>query len=180
MTEYKPSSGGDYTLEAYNLAWKERFEKIRVTVQKTFGAKALQVEHVGSTAIEGMSAKPLIDVLVVVPNILDIEAEREQMRKLGHMYKENYLTENSLFLCKEVDGVRIDNIHVFPTGHPRIASFIDKRDYFMAHPDEVKRYEEVKRTLAERFPDDYRSYSRGKGDYLNRELIDKIRKCKNV
>lgn len=173
MSEYQPQSG-DYSIEKFDPKWKIRFEEAKELLQKTFATKALQIEHVGSTSVEGMSAKPVIDILVIIPNITDVAAEREQMQNLGYIYKENYIAGNSLFFCKDKDGVRVENIHVLPEGHPRIASFVDKRDYFRTHPDEVKRYEEVKRALAMQFPNDYRAYAKGKNDYLNRELVEKI------
>ena len=178
MSEYTPKNS-TYSLEGYSVEWKERFAEIRKTLERIFGSKALRIEHVGSTAIEGMSAKPVIDVLVVVPNIANVDAERVRMQNLGYMYKKNYIAENSLFFCKDVDGKRSENIHVFPEAHVRIASFIDKREYFRTHPDEVRRYEELKLSLAAQFPNDYRAYAKGKNDYLNRELEEKVHAWKN-
>jgi GrpB-like predicted nucleotidyltransferase (UPF0157 family) len=179
MTEYKPTNL-DYKLEAYNPEWVGQYEKAKNILQVVFGYKMLQIEHVGSTSIVGMMAKPVIDILIIVSNVSDIKFEMEKMCNLGYMGKENYLAKDSYFFCKEVDGNRVENIHIFPIGHPRIASFIDKRDYLRSHPEEVAHYEDVKRVLAKEYPNDYRSYAKGKGDYLNSELVAKINIWKNT
>lgn len=174
MSEYQPANNA-YSIEKYDPAWKEKFETLRALLSRVFGSKALAIEHVGSTSIEGMKAKPVIDALVIVADVHDLTQERQEMETLGYSYKENYLAPNSLFLAKEADGKRVENIHIFPEGHERIANFIDKRDYLRTHPAEIRRYEEVKTDLAKKFPNDYRSYSKGKDEYLNHELVEKVR-----
>ena len=172
MAEYK-SENRDYTVDEYSPTWVEKFEVIKNLIVSVFGNKALHVEHVGSTSIVGMKSKPIIDVLVIVEGIADLRKETYKMEGLGYLYKENYLSPNSLFLCKEIDGERLENIHIFPTGHTRIAEFLNKRDYLRVHPEEVKKYSDIKVQLAKEFPNDYISYKKGKDYYLNVELREK-------
>jgi GrpB-like predicted nucleotidyltransferase (UPF0157 family) len=174
MSEYK-TANTEYSIEEYDPAWKEKFKVLRNLIASVFGSKATAIEHVGSTSIEGMKAKPVIDVLVIVSDAADLKGEREKMENLGYMYKENYLAPSSLFLCRDEDGKRLENIHIFPQGHPKIAEFIDKRDYLRTHPEEVRRYEHLKEQLAKQFPDDYLSYRKAKGEYLNQELAEKVK-----
>lgn len=169
----------DYSVEEYSTEWLNRFETIKALIKEVFGDKALQIEHVGSTSIVGMKSKPIIDVLIIVEDVTNIREETEKMEKLGYLYKENYLTPNSLFLCKEIDGERLENVHVFPIGHARINEFLDKRDYLREHPDEAKKYSDIKVELSKRFPNDYVSYRKEKDHYLNIELKDKVNDWKN-
>lgn len=164
----------DYALETYDPAWTERFAAMKAMLQDVFGAKALEIEHVGSTSIEGMRAKPVVDALVIVPDVVDLKAEREALEKFGYIYTDDVTAEDTLLLCKQAGGMRLENIHIYPRGHERISWFIDKRDYLRAHPEEARHYEEVKRLLNEKFPDDYVAYEAGKKDYLNHELVEKM------
>ena len=173
MNEYH-TTNAEYALEDYDPHWKVKFEEMKVMLQGVFGAKALQIEHVGSTSVEGMKAKPVIDALVVVSDMGDISMEKKELEKLGYIYRNDYVAESSLFMCKEEGSRRLENIHIMPEGHERIATFIDKRDYLRAHPEEARRYEEVKHMLNEKFPEDYAAYKAGKEDYLNHELVEKM------
>ncbi|MAF80243.1 hypothetical protein CL629_04155 [bacterium] len=164
----------EYELEDYNPSWNNKFLQIKKAIQNVFGDKLLSVQHVGSTSIKGMKAKPIIDVLVIVHNMHDIKNERIEMEKLGYSYKENYIAEESMFFCREKNGKRLENIHVFPVGHSKIDEFIDKRDYLKTHPQEIKRYERIKSMLIKQFPNDYISYRKGKDKYLNTELREKV------
>lgn len=66
-----------------------------------FGSKALQIEHIGSTSVPGMKAKPLIDILVVVQRMEPFTSEREEMTRLGYKSKDNYIQPDSILFYKE-------------------------------------------------------------------------------
>jgi GrpB-like predicted nucleotidyltransferase (UPF0157 family) len=177
MSEYQ-SGNKKYLIADYDPKWIEKFLALKYSLQHVFGTKALQIEHVGSTSIIGMKAKPIIDVLVIVRDLNDLQLEKSKMSALRYTAKENYIAPDSLFFCKEVNGKRLALIHVFPVGHPRIAEFIDKRDYLRAYPEEARRYERIKIDLARRFPTDYMAYKKEKSRYLNTDLTKRIVKWK--
>lgn len=179
MSGYKTGQK-EYSIEDYDPKWLNKFDSLKTFLQRVFGAKALQIEHVGSTSIVGMRAKPIIDVLLIVPDMKDLRSEKSRMEALGYTSRQNYIADNSLFFCKEVLGKRLALVHVLPFGHPRIASLLDKRDYLRTQPDEARKYQTIKMILAKQFPKDYLSYKKGKSHYLNEELEEKIKKWKRA
>lgn len=162
-----------YSLEEPNDSWTKKFDEVKKIIESVFGDKVLTIEHVGSTSLD-IKAKPLLDVLVVVKDINDISSEKEQMTKFGYLWEDEYIAPDSCFIYK-LDGHRkIENIHVIASGHYKIDHFVLQRDYFKAHPDKLKEYEELKIHLNELHPDDYPSYRAGKHEFLdNIELLAK-------
>ncbi len=155
-----------YSIEGYNSEWPKKFEAIREVLVKVFGDKAIDIQHVGSTSIEGMKSKPLIDVLIVVKNWEDFEEEKLEMTSLGYEYRSNVFPPTSLLFYKEHDGHKTENIHVFEIGTPKIAEFLNIRDYLRAHPEKAREYGELKESLLSKYPDDYVAYREGKGEFL--------------
>lgn len=112
--------------------------------------------------------------LLLLKILNGLTEEIKRMEESGYVCKKEYLSPNSFFLYKETDGRRFENIHVFPVGHVRVAEFIDTRDYLREHPEEAKKYSEIKSALVKKFPYDYVSYRKVKDEYLNIELRDKV------
>ena len=138
-----------YSLEEYNPAWVDQFEEIKKILLDIFGDKALAIEHVGSTAVPGMKAKPLIDVLVIVEKMESFQAERERMASHGYKNQDNYIGPDTILFYKEEDARKTVNIHVCVEHSPKTEQFIPVRDYLRSHPEEVKKYVELKERLAQ-------------------------------
>jgi GrpB-like predicted nucleotidyltransferase (UPF0157 family) len=156
-----------YFIETYNSNWPIQFQNIKKTIENVFGSKALAIEHVGSTAIEGMRAKPLIDVLVTVASYEPFLLEKEKMQALGYEWGENYIEPNSLLFYKTKDGdQKIENIHVCVEGSPKAVQFVTTRDYLRMHPERAEEYSKLKDALQQQFPDDYPAYREGKQSFL--------------
>ena len=156
-----------YKIEPYNPEWPLKFEKIKQDIVESLGEKALLVEHVGSTAMPGMSSKGVIDVCVVIGHIEPFIEEKEQMFIRGYKYEDNYFTPDSvLFYKAKLDEEKEVNIHVLVRGDGDIDKFIGMRDYMRAHPDQITQYNELKERLHKEFPGDYPSYRAGKNDFL--------------
>ncbi len=155
-----------YSIEPYNPDWVTKFNTIKKVLEEVFGTMALSIEHVGSTSVVGMKAKPLIDVLVIVENITSLERVKEEMISTGYILRENVLDERSVLFEKIVGTEKIENIHVFETGAPRIKQFINVRDYLRTHSERAGQYSALKEKLKIEHPDDYLSYRPGKFTFL--------------
>ncbi len=154
-----------YSLEDPSDYWVKKFSEVKEILKSVFREKATMIEHIGSTSI-GIKAKPLLDVLVVVKDIRDIFKEKEKMKEFGYLWEDEYIAPDTAFIYK-LDGDRkIENIHVVPPGHYKIDEFVLKRDYFRAHPDKAKEYEDLKIKLNEQHPNDYPAYRAGKAAFL--------------
>lgn len=157
-----------YSFSEYDPNWKVQFSTLRDFLFEVFGAKALQIEHVGSTSVEGMKAKPLIDVLVTVKKMESFEEEKGKMINAGYEWGENYIAPNSLLFFKlSPDGEKLDNIHILEEGSPKARQFIVMRDYLRTHPERAGEYSDLKQKNAELHPDDYPAYREAKTAFLN-------------
>lgn len=156
-----------YSIEAYNPEWPTKFQGIKAMLESVFGAKALTIEHVGSTSIPGMKAKPIIDVLVVVESMSALQNEKGEILSLGYQLQEGYVAPNTLLFRKvDAQGNKLENIHVCKSGAPMEKQFLVMRDYLRTFPEEAKRYADFKDELTQKFPNDYESYRAAKDPFL--------------
>lgn len=151
-----------YTIEEYTPEWQNRFATEAAVLKNIFGDLALGIEHIGSTAVPQLSGKPTIDILVTVNNIADIDTlVQHEYKSLGA-----YVTEDSRLFVKEKDNERFIHVHVFPKDNPRVANMLKVRDYLRAHPEKVAEYNNLKKELYAKYPDDYTSYRKYKDEWM--------------
>lgn len=112
-------------------------------LQSVFGPRAVQINHVGSTAVPGLAAKPEIDVLVVVLDHKDDALVDRGMASLGYVRGKN-LSEGHHFYRRDIDGVRTHKVHVCLVGHAQISRMLHFRDMLRNDPDLRQRYEDLK------------------------------------
>ncbi len=156
-----------YSIQEYDPNWANKFEEVKGNLLKVFGSKALAIEHVGSTSIPGMKAKPIIDALVIVSKMESFEKERKEMNQLGYQDENNYIGPDTVLFFKTADDERkVENIHVCVEGSHKATQFVIMRDYFRSHPEKAKEYSDLKEKLNKEFPDDYPSYREGKDKFL--------------
>ena len=161
-----------YSIKPYDLNWVSQFENIKSILEQVFGSQAIAIEHIGSTSILGMNAKPVIDMLVIVEKIWPFISEKQAMSKLGYQRLDNYIAPDSaLFFKTDKDGDKTENVHVCIKDSAKTKQLIGMRDYFRAHQDKVKKYNDLKEALQHKFPNDYIAYKDGKKEFL--ELIRK-------
>ena len=158
-----------YFLKDYEPEWPRKFGEIKVLLQTVFKEKALRIAHVGSTAVVGMRAKPVIDVLVVVDKIEDFSKEKEQLMLAGYVWGENYVAPDTLIFYKEEnDGSKTANIHVCERGSPIERLYFALRVFFRAFPEKAKEYSDLKAVNFALYPDDYPAYREAKSAFLLR------------
>lgn len=134
--------------------WPACFEREHETIRRALGAVALAVEHVGSTSVPDLPAKPVIDILLLVPDSADEAAYLPDLEAAGYRLRvrEEWL-EHRVLQRRVADGSPVDvNVHVLSPGraHDEIARMRMFRDWLRAHPDDRDRYAATKRALAER------------------------------
>lgn len=157
-----------YAVEAYNADWVSRFDEIKKVLEGVFGPKAIAIEHIGSTSVFGMSAKPIVDVLVVVNKIESFVREREEMSKLGYENDDNYIAPETIIFFKTGDGdKKTENIHVCVKDSPKAVQFVTTRDYLKTHPERARGYSDLKIGLNKKFPNDYPAYRAAKKDFVD-------------
>lgn len=158
-----------YSLSEYDPNWTNRFSAIKELLSEVFSSQAITIEHVGSTAIPGMTAKPIIDVLVMVNQMKPFTEQKELMTKAGYEWGENYIAPNTLLFFKtRSDGEKLENIHVCEANAPKARQFMVMRDFLRLHPETVKEYSDLKKKNIALYPNDYPAYRQAKAPFLEK------------
>ncbi|HBV01572.1 MAG TPA: hypothetical protein DEF00_04290 [Candidatus Taylorbacteria bacterium] len=160
-----------YNVIPYDSDWPEQFEEYASKIKNIFGD--VQIEHIGSTAVPGMSGKPCIDVLVIVKDLKTAERHIRDMEQAEFEYSGPFVTEDSRLFRLIKDNVLYANIHFFPIGHPHNNEMISLRNYLRSHPEETKAYSNIKNELYSKYSNDYASYRKFKDEYMN-DLMKRI------
>lgn len=155
-----------YSIEPYNPAWINKFNTTKSLLEKIFGPKVAAIEHIGSTSVPGIKAKPIIDILVLVEKIEPFTAEKETMTGLGYEHKDNYVVPDSILFYRTANNEKIDNIHVLAKDSIKAKELLATRDYLRSHPEKAREYEKLKEKLHDQSPDDYIAYREGKAKFL--------------
>ncbi|MBA1394289.1 GrpB family protein, partial [Lactobacillus sp. XV13L] len=148
-------------LAGYDPRWPQLFQKERAKIEQALGKTALKIEHVGSTAIPGLSAKPIIDILLVVPQPADERAYVSQLEAAGYVLRirEPDEEEHRMFIGSQ----RQLHIHVYGPASREACDLVLFRDWLRANePDRVK-YQELKKQLAAKSWRTVQDYADAKG-----------------
>ena len=125
------------------------------------GALAVTIEHMGITAVPGLSAKPIIDLLVGVRSLAEARAHAtESLRKLGYAYIPEYESwlPGEMFFRKGTPVPWTHHVHIMEPTNPRWERWLLFRDYPRAHPETAAAYANLKRSLAAKFGEDIAAY----------------------
>ena len=150
----------------YEPRWPEVFAAFADRVCQALGDElALAVEHVGSTSVLGLAAKPVIDLDVVIPTAADLPVVIERLATIGYVHEgDKGLAGRDAFMWPP--GEERHHLYVCPKGSVPLQEHLLFRDYLRAHPDEVQRCSDLKRDLAVRFRDNRLAYSEAKTEYV--------------
>lgn len=152
------------TLADHDPLWAERFSAERERIAAALGDRALAIDHIGSTAVPGLAAKPIVDIQVTVERMHEA-ALVPPLERAGYVLRVR--EEHHLMLRTPERDV---HIHLWPAGSDDAARHIAFRDRLRASPEDRAAYERLKRDLAEREWDDINHYADAKGDLI-REIL---------
>jgi GrpB-like predicted nucleotidyltransferase (UPF0157 family) len=144
----------------YDPAWPQQYEAHARVIRDVLGSTLLRIEHFGSTSVPGLAAKPIIDILAVVPNSADESAYVPQLGAGGYSLR---VREPSFFEHRMLRTVARDaHVHVFSPGLPEISRIITFRDRLRRSAEDRAEYEAVKRRLAAQSWPDMNAYAEAK------------------
>lgn len=165
--------GRKYSIQAYDPSWVVQYMNELNSLKTVLGENTLDIEHIGSTSVPGLSGKPTIDILVTVKEIETADSFLEVLGPQGYKYLGQYVMEGSRLYVKEEDGERLVNLHFYYKGHPHISSMLVLRDYLRTHADVVQEYSNLKQELFTKYPDNYGAYRIHKDEWMGM-LIKKL------
>ena len=136
------------TLAEYDPDWPRMFSREAARLRSALGAEALRIEHVGSTSVPGLAAKPIVDMLLVVPDSADEPSYVPRLQAAGYVLRirEPEWFEHRLFKGPDTPI----NLHVFSSGAAEVERMVRFRDLLRTDEQSRNRYERVKRDLAQR------------------------------
>jgi GrpB-like predicted nucleotidyltransferase (UPF0157 family) len=152
----------------YDSSWPESFEEEKQKLRGTLGRWLTgPIEHIGSTAVPGLAAKPVIDIMA---GVLSLDSSRPAIAAaagLGYCYYP-YRPDSEHWFCKPSAAFRTHHLHLIPCGTALWIEAIAFRDYLRAHPAVAAEYENLKRDLARKFRFDREAYTEAKGPFIAR------------
>lgn len=150
----------------YDDAWPERFEAERRVLSDVFAGTGVRIEHVGSTAVPGLAAKPIVDIMLGVSNLAEIEQRIAALEAGGYRYVPEHEAQipDRRYLRKPRLGPSAFHLHGVVTGGAFWVRQLAFRDYLRAHPESAAAYEALKRELASRL--DRTAYTDAKGPFV--------------
>lgn len=155
-------------LVTYDTAWPEKFEAERTRLSSLFPADFIQIEHFGSTAIPGMSAKPIIDILGGVETLTGADALSTRLFEIGYSTSAEFnasLSDRKWFM-RWADGRRTHHLHVVVHGGEVWRERLAFRDRLRADAEAAARYESLKASLAAKHWNDREAYTSAKADFV--------------
>ncbi len=155
----------------YDPAWPARFEALRSRIAEAVREIALAIEHVGSTSVPGLAAKPVIDMTVVVASRDDIPATIERLAVIGYRHRGDLgITGREAFHAPA--GLPDHRLYVCAEDSAALANHLALRDWLRSHSDDALAYGALKQRLALQFRDDIDSYVDGKTDFIGAILAE--------
>ena len=143
----------------YDRAWKSDFEKIKTEIETALKDLIIAIEHVGSTSVEGMSAKPCIDIDVVIGDYSVFDEVVGRLAEIGYIHEGDLgIKDREAFKYSDKPHLKNHHLYVCPQYSEELHRHITFRNFLRENPDAVKKYSEVKETAARLFPDDIDKY----------------------
>lgn len=153
----------------YDPAWPGRYEAEAARIREALGPVGVRIEHVGSTAVPGLAAKPVIDVQLSVVELEPMEPYAGPLASIGYDYRSDDEPEHRFFALTAHSGERRVNLHVCRANSEWERRHLAFRDALRADPDLRARYEAEKRRVAAIHPDDSLAYADAKTPWIRAE-----------
>jgi GrpB-like predicted nucleotidyltransferase (UPF0157 family) len=149
----------------YDDQWRTWFAEVSVRLRHALGDVALRIDHIGSTSVPGLAAKPVLDIQISVADLDPSDPFRIPLTGLGYVFHTDN-TDLAKRYFREPPGTRRTHIHVRRAGSFQEQTNLLFRDYLRTHPDAAAEYAALKHKLADQFRDDRIAYTESKGDFV--------------
>ena len=143
----------------YDETWASAFEDIRKEIANAVGDLMIGIEHVGSTSVVGMSAKPIIDIDIVIKDYSVFDTVVAELNSIGYIHEGNLgIKDREAFKYLDKPHLQRHHLYVCPQQSEELFRHITFRDFLKSNPEAAKRYSAVKEKAAQLFPDDIDKY----------------------
>lgn len=143
----------------YDPKWKNDFDEIKQELVNAIGDLIVGIEHVGSTSVEGLSAKPIIDIDVVISDYSVFDSIVSKLSTIGYVHKGDLgIKDREVFKYSDKPHLLKHHLYVCPQNSKELLRHITFRDFLRNNPEAVKKYSKVKENAAKLFPDNMDKY----------------------
>ncbi|MWC29184.1 GrpB family protein [Paenibacillus sp. MMS18-CY102] len=153
----------------YDPRWVQLFEALRDSVLPVLANLAVTIEHIGSTSVPGLAAKPIIDMDVAVPTLADVQIAIERLATLGYVH-EGDLGAKGREAFIPPDSVPWHHLYVCTLDNEEYMRHLLFRDYLRCHPEDARMYGNLKLKLAQQYHNDRKAYTDEKGNFVKEVL----------
>ena len=151
----------------HNPNWLIAFENESKQVAVALGNNIVAIHHIGSTAIQTIYAKPIIDLLVEVREIARVDDQNSAMQALGYEVVDEFGISGRRFFRKDNEaGTRTHHIHAFEINSVQVERHLTFRNYMIANAEDAQKYSELKQELARKYPNNIEAYMNGKDEFI--------------
>jgi len=161
---------GTVKLLPYDYRWVELYKQEEKLLLSLIGRYVIDIQHVGSTSIEGLESKPILDIAVGVKSLNDVENFRNLLENAGYQYRGSAGVEGRVMFAKGGEDSRTHYLHIDAYGGELWKNHIYFRDYLRLNKKSVEEYSRLKKDLASKFKEDRNSYTSAKDDFINSTL----------
>ena len=156
-------------VQPYDEMWKQDFISISNEIRDALGELALRIEHVGSTSVPGLSAKPVIDIDVVIRDHSVLDEVVSRLAKIGYQHEGNLgVADREAFGYEGKEHLKEHHLYVCPEDSPELKRHTAFRDYLRSHPEAVREYSRIKEEAAALYPYDIDGYIRHKSPVIEK------------
>lgn len=168
----------EIVLDAHRSEWKQQYAEAEALLRGVFADRLVDIQHIGSTAVEGLSAKPTLDILVVVKDLAEVDGISGAMEAQGFLAMGEYGIPGRRYFYRTLASdpfVETHHVHVYQSGNPKYTEELLFRDYLRVDKDARRAYEALKLELAAKFRHDPPAYTDAKAGFIA-ETLRKARK----
>ncbi len=159
---------GTVHLEPHDKQWDEIAAQTIKTLKSILGDDAIDIQHIGSTAIPAIKAKPIIDIVVGTTDFERIMSHNEQLENEGIFYRGSDVEHQVLYVIGDMEkDIRTHHIHVVKWNGTEWKNYIHFRDYLNANENMALQYQKLKEELESKYADDRVTYTNGKQDMID-------------
>ncbi len=165
---------GIVELENYNPKWGEDYEIEEKLLKKVLGNMIIEIHHIGSTAIPGLMAKPVIDILIVIKDLNEINKIEEMLKEYDYENRGQQGVKDRYFFAKGPEDARSHYVHFVEPNSDTYYNQVYFKKYLLEHHGYIKEYCDLKQDLAEKYADERPKYTQGKNEFIT--MIIKLAK----
>lgn len=158
---------GTVAVEQHNIEWKTSAQELIDNLKNILKDDIIDAQHIGSTSIKSICAKPIIDIVVGVSDFDKIMQHNEELLRNGIVYRREDHPGQHLYVCGDLENdIQTHYIHVVIFESKAWNNYLNMRDYLNAHEEDAKKYSDLKKQLAKEYPEDRNAYTNSKSAFI--------------